>query len=80
MPPSHHEASERKRNACTKLRVDPAIAQILPRQRAQRENLLLAPVEGPQDRYLLTGDSLLTSNNLGKLAAGVLLKDVANRG
>ncbi|KAI8226001.1 Protein/nucleic acid deglycase HchA [Colletotrichum sp. SAR 10_96] len=33
-----------------------------------------------QDRYLLTGDSPLASNNLGKLAAGVLLKDVANRG
>ncbi|KAK2756836.1 chaperone protein [Colletotrichum kahawae] len=32
-----------------------------------------------QDRYLLTGDSPLASNNLGKLAAGVLLKDVASR-
>ncbi|EQB54616.1 Protein/nucleic acid deglycase HchA [Colletotrichum gloeosporioides] len=32
-----------------------------------------------QDRYLLTGDSPLASNNLGKLAAGVLLKDVVDR-
>ncbi|KAJ3945526.1 hypothetical protein N0V92_013462 [Colletotrichum tropicale] len=32
-----------------------------------------------QDRYLLTGDSPLASNNLGKLAAGVLLKDVVGR-
>ncbi|KAI8271849.1 Protein/nucleic acid deglycase HchA [Colletotrichum sp. SAR11_240] len=32
-----------------------------------------------QDRYLLTGDSPLASNNLGKLAAGVLLKDVGSR-
>ncbi|KAH0430071.1 DJ-1/PfpI family protein [Colletotrichum camelliae] len=32
-----------------------------------------------QDRYLLTGDSPLASNNLGKLAADVLLKDVVNR-
>ncbi|KAI8254177.1 Protein/nucleic acid deglycase HchA [Colletotrichum sp. SAR 10_98] len=32
-----------------------------------------------QDRYLLTGDSPLASNNLGKLAASVLLKDVAGR-
>ncbi|KAJ4995918.1 Protein/nucleic acid deglycase HchA [Colletotrichum sp. SAR 10_66] len=32
-----------------------------------------------QDRYLLTGDSPLASNNLGKLAAGVLLNDVVGR-
>lgn len=32
-----------------------------------------------QDRYVLTGDSPLASNNLGKLAADVLLKDVASR-
>ncbi|KAI8251742.1 Protein/nucleic acid deglycase HchA [Colletotrichum sp. SAR11_239] len=32
-----------------------------------------------QDRFLLTGDSPLASNNLGKLAAGVLLKDVVSR-
>ncbi|KAI8151012.1 Protein/nucleic acid deglycase HchA [Colletotrichum sp. SAR 10_70] len=32
-----------------------------------------------QDRYLLTGDSPLASNNLGKLAASVLLKDVVGR-
>ncbi|KAF4817544.1 Protein/nucleic acid deglycase HchA [Colletotrichum siamense] len=32
-----------------------------------------------QDRYLLTGDSPLASNNLGKLAAGVLLRDVVGR-
>ncbi|KAJ0335328.1 hypothetical protein COL154_004029 [Colletotrichum chrysophilum] len=32
-----------------------------------------------QDRYLLTGDSPLASNNLGKLAADVLLKDVVGR-
>ncbi|KAI1613763.1 class I glutamine amidotransferase-like protein [Exophiala viscosa] len=31
------------------------------------------------DRYVLTGDSPLASNNLGKLAAGVLLDDVAKR-
>lgn len=33
-----------------------------------------------QDRHLLTGDSPLASNNLGKLAAKVLLEDVAKRG
>ena len=32
-----------------------------------------------RDRYVLTGDSPLASNNLGKLAAGVLLDDVAKR-
>lgn len=32
-----------------------------------------------RDRYLLTGDSPLASNNLGKLAASVLLEDVAKR-
>ena len=32
-----------------------------------------------QDRYVLTGDSPLASNNLGKLAADVLLKDVSTR-
>ncbi|MCO5566070.1 hypothetical protein L7F22_019746 [Adiantum nelumboides] len=31
------------------------------------------------DRYLLTGDSPLASNNLGKLAANTLLEDVAKR-
>lgn len=35
--------------------------------------------ETHRDRYLLTGDSPLASNNLGKLAAGVLLEDVATR-
>jgi hypothetical protein len=32
-----------------------------------------------QDRLVLTGDSPLASNNLGKLAAKVLLDDVAKR-
>lgn len=32
-----------------------------------------------QDRYVLTGDSPLASNNLGKLAAKTLLKDVEAR-
>jgi len=32
-----------------------------------------------QDRHVLTGDSPLASNNLGKLAANVLLNDVAQR-
>ena len=32
-----------------------------------------------QDRYVLTGDSPLASNNLGKLAANTLLKDVEAR-
>ena len=36
--------------------------------------------ETHQDRYVLTGDSPLASNNLGKLAAKVLLEDVAKRG
>lgn len=36
--------------------------------------------ETHQDRYLLTGDSPLASNNLGKLAAKVILEDVAKRG
>ncbi|KAH7376722.1 ThiJ/PfpI domain-containing protein [Plectosphaerella cucumerina] len=36
--------------------------------------------ETHQDRYVLTGDSPLASNNLGKLAAKVLLDDVAKRG
>lgn len=35
--------------------------------------------ETHQDRYVLTGDSPLASNNLGKLAAKVLLDDVAKR-
>ncbi|KAJ3522246.1 hypothetical protein NM208_g12939 [Fusarium decemcellulare] len=35
--------------------------------------------ETHQDRYVLTGDSPLASNNLGKLAANVLLEDVAKR-
>ncbi|WP_232462230.1 molecular chaperone [Neisseria chenwenguii] len=33
-----------------------------------------------QDRLLLTGYSLLAANNLGILAADVLLKDAAERG
>lgn len=33
-----------------------------------------------RDRFLLTGDSPLASNNLGKLAAETLLEDVAKRG
>lgn len=33
-----------------------------------------------QDRFVLTGDSPLASNNLGKLAATTLLEDVAKRG
>ena len=36
--------------------------------------------ETHRDRYVLTGDSPLASNNLGKLAAEVLLEDVAKRG
>ncbi len=32
-----------------------------------------------RDRYLLTGDSPLASNNLGKLAAEALLEEVAKR-
>ncbi|CAO1633475.1 unnamed protein product [Parajaminaea phylloscopi] len=36
--------------------------------------------ETHRDRYLLTGDSPLASNNLGKLAATTLLEDVAQRG
>ncbi|EXJ81969.1 chaperone hchA [Capronia coronata CBS 617.96] len=32
-----------------------------------------------QDRYVLTGDSPLASNNLGRLAANILLDDVAKR-
>ena len=32
-----------------------------------------------RDRYVLTGDSPLASNNLGKLAASTLLEDVARR-
>lgn len=35
--------------------------------------------ETHRDRCLLTGDSPLASNNLGKLAAQVLLEDVAKR-
>jgi hypothetical protein len=35
--------------------------------------------ETHRDRYVLTGDSPLASNNLGKLAAKTLLEDVANR-
>lgn len=35
--------------------------------------------ETHRDRYVLTGDSPLASNNLGKLAATVLLDDVAKR-
>lgn len=35
--------------------------------------------ETHQDRYVLTGDSPLASNGLGKLAAKVLLEDVAQR-
>ncbi|OAA40238.1 ThiJ/PfpI domain-containing protein [Cordyceps fumosorosea ARSEF 2679] len=33
-----------------------------------------------RDRFLLTGDSPLASNNLGKLAAKTLLEDIAKRG
>lgn len=36
--------------------------------------------ETHRDRFVLTGDSPLASNNLGKLAAKVLLEDVAGRG
>lgn len=36
--------------------------------------------ETHRDRYLLTGDSPLASNNLGKMAAQALLEDVAKRG
>jgi len=36
--------------------------------------------ETHRDRYVLTGDSPLASNNLGKLAAKILLEDVAQRG
>ena len=36
--------------------------------------------ETHRDRYVLTGDSPLASNNLGKLAASVILEDVAKRG
>lgn len=32
-----------------------------------------------QDRYVLTGDSPIAANSLGKLAASVLIKDVATR-
>jgi molecular chaperone Hsp31 and glyoxalase 3 len=32
-----------------------------------------------RDRYLLTGDSPLASNSLGKMAAETLLEDVAKR-
>lgn len=35
--------------------------------------------ETHRDRYVLTGDSPLASNNLGKLAANTLLEDVAKR-
>jgi len=35
--------------------------------------------ETHRDRYLLTGDSPLASNNLGKMAAQALLEDVAKR-
>lgn len=35
--------------------------------------------ETHRDRYVLTGDSPLASNNLGKLAANTLLEDVARR-
>jgi len=35
--------------------------------------------ETHRDRYLLTGDSPLASNNLGKMAAEALLEDVAKR-
>jgi molecular chaperone Hsp31 and glyoxalase 3 len=34
--------------------------------------------ETHQDRYVLTGDSPLASNNLGKLAANTLLKEIEN--
>ncbi|KAK6438833.1 hypothetical protein LTR95_004968 [Oleoguttula sp. CCFEE 5521] len=36
--------------------------------------------ETHRDRYVITGDSPLASNNLGKLAASTLLEDVATRG
>lgn len=36
--------------------------------------------ETHRDRFVLTGDSPLASNNLGKLAAATLLEDVAARG
>ncbi|OAQ63908.1 chaperone hchA [Purpureocillium lilacinum] len=36
--------------------------------------------EALQDRYVLTGDSPLAANNLGRLAASVILDDVARRG
>ena len=35
--------------------------------------------ETHRDRYLLTGDSPLASNNLGRMAAEALLEDVAKR-
>lgn len=35
--------------------------------------------ETHRDRFVLTGDSPLASNNLGKLAANTLLEDVAKR-
>lgn len=35
--------------------------------------------ETHRDRYVITGDSPLASNSLGKLAANTLLEDVAKR-
>jgi molecular chaperone Hsp31 and glyoxalase 3 len=35
--------------------------------------------ETHRDRYVLTGDSPLASNNLGRMAAEALLEDVAKR-
>ena len=35
--------------------------------------------ETHRDRYVLTGDSPLASNNLGKLAASTILEELAER-